>query len=232
VQVTKILHVGDPAPDLPDATVTYVGKPQIDDAGTVHFYAYLSGPGVPPGTGSSEYYGNEEELVLIAREGSPTASPGVQYGGIYDRKLSDNGEFSFSASLIGPGFGSEDGCFFHGLPGAIEPFLCTGDQAPGLAAGVTICPGIFPFGTYHMANDNGDVLIDALVCGPGIDEDNDRVVWTGRPGDLTVAWREGDECPGVPGKHFAWLDGIAFNNDRWLVARMATQEGGTFDQGY
>jgi hypothetical protein len=79
----------------------------------------------------------------------------------------------------------------------ISPVVLSGEQAPGLPAGVTLSPTDFAFGFGYL-NNTGHVAFLAFVTGPGISAANDRGIWVGRPGALGLAAREGDPAPDLP----------------------------------
>lgn len=73
----------------------------------------------------------------------------------------------------------------------------SGQPAPGLPIGVTFNAADFAFGFGYL-NNTGHVAFLAFVEGPGITADNDRGIWVGRPGALSLAAREGDPAPDLP----------------------------------
>jgi len=77
--------------------------------------------------------------------------------------------------------------------------LMTGDDAPGIA-GATV---VFLF--IPQIDGAGNVLLDGYIAGPGITFSNDRAIWYGQPGSLSVVIREGDPAPGIDGGFIAEL---------------------------
>ena len=76
----------------------------------------------------------------------------------------------------------------------ISAAAISSQQAPGLLVGVTFSPIDFAFGLGYLKN-TGHVVFLAFVQGPGIAAGNDRGIWVGRPGALTLV--EGESCGGI-----------------------------------
>ncbi len=75
--------------------------------------------------------------------------------------------------------------------------LLTGEPAPGID-GATVSFLFTP-----QIDGAGNVLIDGYVTGPGITAANNRAVWHGSAGNLSLVVREGSPAPGVPGAFIA-----------------------------
>ena len=70
----------------------------------------------------------------------------------------------------------------------------SGQQAPGLPIGVTFSAIDFAFGFGYL-NNHGQVSFLAFVEGPGITPNNDRGIWVGLPGALSLLAHEGSPLP-------------------------------------
>lgn len=68
----------------------------------------------------------------------------------------------------------------------------TGTQAAGMPPGVLISD-LFAFPTF---NNLGEVAFQGDLVGPGVDDTNDKIVWSEGGGSLHIPAREGDQIPG------------------------------------
>lgn len=107
----------------------------------------------------------------------------------------------------------------------ISVVALSGQQAPGMPAGVTFSAIDFAFGFGYL-NNTGHVAFLAFVQGPGITPDNDRGIWVGRPGALALAAREGNPAPDLPaGVVYGTLNEIPSLSGDGAVAFRATLAG-------
>ena len=79
--------------------------------------------------------------------------------------------------------------------------VLAGDPAPGTPPGVCLTDVYTP-----SLNDHEEIVLGAIVDGPGVTESNDRGYWVATPVGLALIAREGDQAPGVP-------NGVVFRND-------------------
>ena len=143
VEITPILYAGDPAPGIPDATMTWMGAPQIDGNGNVLICGYFRCDGDPwdrPGL----WYGGPGSLEVIMYEGmqAPDLPEGVVLDYVGTGRLSENGWIGYTGYLSGPGIisGVNNLANFVGPPGDIRNVLQGGEPAPGLESGTVITP--------------------------------------------------------------------------------------------
>ena len=74
----------------------------------------------------------------------------------------------------------------------------SGRQAPGAPAGVTFIAG---FGAPSISSA-GQAVFTGILTGPGVGSDNDWGVYTGTPGAMFEAMREGEAAPGAGGASY------------------------------
>ncbi len=231
VEITPILHTGDPAPGLPGATMVYFLPPQIDGAGNVLIDAFYSSGG-ESSAGRGLWYGPPGALQLISFTGmqAPDLAPGVVIDFTGDTWLAENGWIGFSGHLSGPGVvsGVNDIANFIGPPGDIRKVLRGADSAPGLEPG-TVIDVSSGNGLTPWLSDNATLLVIAWLAGPQVDETNDQAIWIGPRDDLQLIWRKGTEAPGTNGARFAWADGIKFNDNDEIAFRGGLVREGDID---
>ena len=136
--------------------------------------------------------------VVIAREGSVTGIPALNYGGLQARVVTseDNGCYAFSASLK-PSTSQQNAALFSGVLGAGAPALVVrkGDAADG-AGGAT-----FNNFVGEAVNSANEIVVRALLSGPGIVPSNNEGLWT-NVGDTNappvLVAREGEAVPCLP----------------------------------
>ena len=164
--------------------------------------AYLSGPGVIPGTGGNaqgSWSGGPGSLELVARAGDP--APGLGEGVNFDRFssalttiINGAGQTSFFAYLIGPDVDStNDQSIWSEGSGSLVMVARKGSHAPGTAKDVNffrLIPGA-------MLNGAGQTAFVAYLIGPGVDQTNNSGVWSEGSGSLELVAREGSPAPGT-----------------------------------
>jgi PEP-CTERM motif len=131
-------------------------------------------------------------------------APGMATGTVYLNSFSgvsinSSGQVVFSSQVTG--FGNN--ALYSGLPGSLQLVARTGDQAPGLAAGVRFLhfhkydlPQ--PLNDYSVINDSGDAVFLAKLAGPGLNNSNNDAVYFGSSASLQLVARKGDQAAGTP----------------------------------
>jgi hypothetical protein len=129
-------------------------------------------------------------------------------------------QVAFSASQIENG-ASPAGVWIARPGSSPTPVALPGDQASGTPAGARYSE--FPMGGLGSAysiprlNNQGEVLYYGfLQRGPGgVTEADDLGLWRGRPGQLSLVFREGETLP--TGERLSELNGIGFNDGSTMV---------------
>ncbi len=231
VEITPILHQGDPAPGIPGATMAWIGRPQIDAEGNVLFWAIFESDGGGGGTGL--WYGGAGTLEPVAYSGMqpPDLPQGVVYENISSGSwLAENGWMGIPAYLTGPGIvpGVNDKANFVGPSGDVRKVLQGGEAAPGLEAG-TVIDVSSGLGLAAYLSDNATLLVIAWLSGPMVNPSNDQAIWIGTRDALDLIWRKGMQAPGTGGTRFAWADGVKFNDAAQIAFRGGLVREGDVD---
>ena len=153
------------------------------------------------------------EPVAILGDAAPGTEAGTVFGPtpngyvIVVPTIDDDGRLAFPAMLQGPSIGSSNHSgLWAGVPGAIALVARAGAQAPGLATGVRYQGFPFDFALIAPQLGSNRLAFTATLTGPGIDPDNDDVIYSGSAGSLNLLAREGVDAPGVPaGVHFTTM---------------------------
>ena len=129
--------------------------------------------------------------------------------------LNNAGQLAFGAGLAGAGINDgNDGALWMGGPGSLTLLAREGQQAPGLAAGVTMQPvGIVD------VNDRGQALIMSHLSDAA--SSSETSVFMGAPGQLKLVLREGHDAADVAAGA-VWTDAIGSQ------IPLATNDAGQF----
>ncbi len=220
VERTKILLTGEPAPGIPGCTVASFLAPQIDGAGKVLIDGNISGPGVTAANNSAVWYGDENGLILVIREGDPAPGiPGAFVSEPWETYVSESGVLSLACYLTGASIveGVNARGAFEGQLGALQKIVQAGDPAPFTEPGTVFASSFF-WGV--RLSDSGLILLIYDLSGPTIDSSNDRAMYVGYPDNPQLIWRRGMQAPGCEeGVVFAWADGVGFNDEEQVGFR-------------
>ena len=228
ILITPVAFEGDPAPDieLPGTFLGVILPPQIDAAGNVYFRSFLGGPNLDESNNIALFHGppNNPQKLIWESDPAPDMPPGTIITSLLgtDFRVSEEGVVSFVASVAGPGITQHvnDRIIYWGPPDDLQVVLQTGDQAPGLPAGVTL-NGEFGANFGGVVSDNSLLLVVSELVGPGIDASNDtRTLWYGPHDDLQLAYQEGMQAPGAePGEVLGGWSFLAFNASGQMAFR-------------
>lgn len=140
VGLALIALTGDPAPVEGNVRFSAFGDPQLNNAGTSTFVAYLDGEGVDASNDVALFKGNPEKLEMVAREG--VAAPGVD--GYFDRfdymdfesgppVINGAGQVAFFGRLTGSNITelNDSGLWAQDKEGNLMLIAREGDPAPG-----------------------------------------------------------------------------------------------------
>lgn len=172
-------------------------------------------------------------LALVARAGSyaPGTPTGVNYDGFWEGlSLNNAGQVAFVAYLAGNGVDATNfwGLWLTSPADPNVPVLVTrgGSQAPGTPAGVNFQYFFAP----AVLNNAGQTAVYADLAGSGVDDTNNRGIWLGAGGSLSLVTRMGDQAPGAaPGVTFGLL-GAQSLNDAGQIAFPAYLAGSGVDE--
>lgn len=194
-----LARTGDPAPGAGDgAAFGSYGRITLNAAREHLFPSFLLGDGITPDNDFALYYGQAGGLQVLVREGEQAT--GMPAGIVFDRiqanDLNEEGLALGVGVVRGPGVGeANDIGIWMGEPGTFALILAETDRAAGTPEGVVFDLDIT---ADVVLNNRGDVVIDAGLRGPSIDETNDRGIWArvAATGEWLKVVREGDMLDG------------------------------------
>ena len=182
-----VVRRGTQAPFLPNGVKIRFGegteprKILFNDKGTVVFYAYLYGPGVDNTNSRALYMVRNGTLQMIARQGLPAPGTDGTWAGLNEPVLNGQDKVAFMANLTGNTNG-----IWVGDPMNLHCAARSGQQAPGLPAGVT-----YRWLGLPAINGLGQIAFTAELAGPGVTVDNNYALFAGYPGNLECVLRKG-----------------------------------------
>jgi hypothetical protein len=203
--LTLAAQTGNTAPGLGSPTIrysTFDDSPGFNDTGQVAFRAFLIGEpsdGLNLINNIAIFAGAPGEVQLIARSGSPSPIAGLQYRAMdqYPR-INEDGQVAF-ISLLGPSVPTtSDRVLWLTTPAGTVPVAREGDPAPGASLDDSVLFNALE-AVPPVVNNAGQVAFTATLTGPGISSTNDRGLWAGAPGSLSLIAREGDVVDVDPG---------------------------------
>ncbi|TMA33638.1 MAG: PEP-CTERM sorting domain-containing protein [Deltaproteobacteria bacterium] len=169
-----------------------LSEPSFNDAGQVAFHGTLSGTGVTTSEGQS----------------APGAG-GATFTDFEGTRLATGGDVAFRATLSDGGSG-----IWAGAPGAVQLAARDGSAAAGTTG---------QFANF-VAGDFGDLGQVAFEAGlevgvGGVSAGDDRGVWAGAPGAVSLIAREGEIAPGTGGRVFESFSGPLINGAGAVLLR-------------
>jgi len=227
-----VLQGGDQAPGLDEGIIidvdswTWFGGLPSDD-GTIMFVGTLTGPGVDESNDLAAWLGPRDDLELVYREGmdAPGTEPGVTFWAA-SMAVYNNASYAFLGILTGDGI---DETNKHGRwigpPGGLELVAREGDPAAGFPEGVIYTT----VANLVATNNHGETNVWAQIAGPGITEDDHRVIYAGSPNDLVLVSQTGDPAPEAgPEVEVAKLGNSLINDQREILYKV-TYRGASID---
>jgi len=190
-ELRVVTVTGERAPGTA-AGVTFSGlnAPRIDAAGNITFGAFLAGPNLTTGhMGVFAESGGVLELVAQRGDPAPGAGPGATFTTTGFVPLSPSisgGLVAFRSPILPLGGG-----IFEETPSGLAAVVIAGQQAPGLASGVTMGVGEPTLGAP------GSVVFGSFLSGTGVNASNDESIWSDRSSRLALVVREGMRAPGT-----------------------------------
>jgi hypothetical protein len=197
---------------------------QINDAGQVLFDArFATGGGITTANDYALVVWTNGSTQIIAREGNqaPGLPAGVVFAGggsgatefqpftVNSNVFNSAGSTLLDCHLDGTGVVASvnDEALYFGGSGGLTLVLRRGDAVPGLP-GVTWGNARGDIGASASLTNGGRMAFVGRLAGAGVTSANDRSIWTGTVGNLTMIAREGDLVPGmVPSGNGPWSYG-------------------------
>lgn len=208
--------------------------PLINASGEVAFSAsLLQGGAVTAANDLGTWAGLPTALAVATREG--TAAPGaggaVYGGGQTILGLGDGGQVAVRNSLTGAGVivsgvTANSAGLWTGLPGSMGLLARENSAAPGLGGAVFGVGGFVSSALTINPSGQTAFFANLRTAVAGVTTANDRTLWTGTPGSLTLVAREGSSAPGTAGANFNVLPTTVAFNTGGQVAFTASLTGG------
>jgi len=199
------------------------GNPAINAAGAMAFRGFLTTNSRDSGIWVRSEAG---VMTLLARweDPAPGTPAGTLFTYFYDPRIGEEGEVTFSASLVGDGTiivdASNDTGIWSDAGGSLQLVLRSGTPAPGTPPGVDF----FTIGEPAV-NSAGQMAFRGNLIGPGITAVNKDGIWSNAAGSWQLVARTADPAPQMPaGVVFAEL-GRVFQNSVGGVAYRGTVAG-------
>lgn len=196
--LTLLARLGSQAPGLATGTnFSVFNSHAYGHNGHIAFFSLLTGTGVDSTNYRSLWSDSSGTLTLLARMGSqaPGTDPGVVFEHFSPPVVNGSGLTAFRATVSGPGVDNSNslGIWSDGF-GSLLLVARAGDFAVGAG------PGVF-FADFNniepTINDAGDTAFHVGLNGAGVDDTNDRGIWSQTSGELAMIAREGDQAPGT-----------------------------------
>lgn len=218
-------RTGSQADGLPDG-INYFnfGSPVMNRNGKFAYFAYLAGPGVNDRNNAGIWSNASGNIALIAREGDqpPGVESGIVYRILQDPVINAAGQVAFTG-ILGTPAGEPRGIgIWAQRNGATTLVIRSGNQAPGLPAGVNIAD----VASLPALNDSGQLVVVALLAGTGVDNNNRVALFSEAAGSLAPVIRAGSPAPGTLfGVNFKSFFSSPRINNAGQVAFMASLAG-------
>jgi hypothetical protein len=207
-----------PAPGT-DARFRTFDRTTLNDLGHVAFRGDLVGDSVGPSNNTAFWYGQPDQLRLLAREGSP-APGGIDFGdmsGFDYPVLSRNGQVAFMTDISGGGR-----ALFAGAADELRLIAKTGD--PVGTTGLTF-GNMAGHGTPPRVNDNGEVLFVSFLS------NGSRGLLVGSADAAAIVARTGDAAPKLGEAKFDFFHDYGINNRGQVAFRAETRLDGGAEVG-
>jgi hypothetical protein len=198
--------------------------PAINNSGQVAFRGFLAGGGADSTNTIGIWSEANGPLELVARSGSqvPSLPAGVTYFDIGYPFISDSGTTAAQGFFQGSGVNTENNAgYITSFAGASSVLARKGDQAPGMASGVTFRERGEP-----LLNSDGKLAFNMTTLA-------NSGIWSEATGTLSPVALSGMQAPGLPiGTNFGSFGIITdggFNTAGQIVFSNAiTPRGGPF----
>lgn len=196
---------------------TSVGSLPVNGSNLLYFGATTTGGDTVAGTNNSVILGsNSGSLFTVIRQGD--AAPGTG-GGIFGSMSNPSpvvanasGQLLFGNTLVNSGSvtSANDGVLYLYTPGSgLSLFHREGSSAPGTAGAVFSGSAQMFNGTFNNAGQA--ILGSTLSGGDVVGTTNNSAVYVASSSGETLAWRNGNAAPGVPGGTFLATNGFGYN---------------------
>ncbi|QEG37918.1 DUF7453 family protein [Bythopirellula goksoeyrii] len=186
----------------------------INDKGQSAFRGFLAGRGVIGLTSSGVWSEGRGTLALVIRRGdfAPGTDPGFKFSDFLQISLNNEGLTSISGTITDIDVissNNDNGIWLHNAAtNQLHLVIRSGSVAPDTDSGVVYSRVGAP-----ALSDNGAVAFGGTLEGNGIDNSNNRGIWSGDiDGGLHLVARKGDRTPSIHlANEFDDFSGVAIN---------------------
>ncbi len=177
-----ISYDGEPVQGMPEG-VTWRGcgngSSTTNASGELTEVAYIQGPGITDDNEVVLFFGDSEEIHLVAQEGDPApeAGPDVYMDFFGNSRINNRHEMFYNVSYRGEGIteSNRQAIYFGKLhQGKLE--LRDGNHAPTFPEDVTLRQVVSVQNRVAM-NDVGDIVCATQIQGGDVTDDNNVVLW-------------------------------------------------------
>ena len=172
----------------------------MNSAGQTAFFQTLVGLGISESNNGTIWREQTGALRLVAREGEAVAGEAtdVTFGGMWSPRLNAAGEIAFCSLVQGPGIdSSNEGRIFVASDEDLRTVVRQGDQASDCPSGV-LFDTLWSGAASVSFNDAGETTFVANLTGAGVNNSNNRGVWSEGGDGLHMIGRAGDVAPDLP----------------------------------
>lgn len=183
---------GDAAPQTEPGTQFLIAtNPRMNSHGVVAFTALLDGPNVVPENAVGLWKGTVGNLQLVVRDSDAAPGTNDTFSRLYSLvPINEKGDIAFNAELTGPDATDDND---------LSVWLSHDDSLTMIAREGSLAPGTEPdakfasFGGAPSINAHSQLVISAMLVGPGVNVSNDFGLWFSSHDQLELIVREGDE---------------------------------------
>ncbi|HEY3391163.1 MAG TPA: choice-of-anchor tandem repeat NxxGxxAF-containing protein, partial [Lacipirellulaceae bacterium] len=149
--------------------------------------------------------------VALGGQSAPGLPDGISIRGFSQHVLNDAGQVVFVSLLAGNNVDATNNrALWFESPNGLTVVARTGSRAPGTPEGVN-------FGNFLALpglDNSGRIVFVGALTGNGVDDGNNRGIWSQHSGRLSLVARAGSPAPGTPaGVSYARGFGLSLNNN-------------------
>lgn len=212
-------------------TLSALGNPAINSAGTVIYTATIAGAGVTSQNNKILMVSDATSTRVLARSGqnAPGMTTGVRISDVQLPMIAPSGHIAYQTTFSGPGMwnGTNRGVYIVNPGAGSSPTLAfrQGGQVSGMPSGVTWASFSAPTMT-----PSGQLLMLGFMQGGGVSAANDAVIWNS--GGQVLA-RKGNGVPGTSLTFSSFSSPTVSGNNVGFMAMLADagssqNKGGVF----
>lgn len=169
------------------------------------------------------------DRIALRGDAAPGLAPGYRYAGLYDPSINDAGQVLFEADLLDPqgAFVLGGNLFLRSDAGQTTVVARPGTPAPGTDTNHV------DFLSHYVADDGRVTFTGGLPGGSPRGDPPQYGAWIGRPGDIRLIARTGQQPPGLPSdaKYTYTTNPPVIVGERILFNALYEQPGTSLNEG-